>query len=77
MRTHSIFDLIGLAHRVSQHPEHTCTVSYCGGADWWEVYIHKRSDLSIAYSCKVLDTPLFDNDRTIEQAYIELKEYLP
>jgi hypothetical protein len=73
----TIFDLVGLARRVSQHPDHSATASYCGAIDAWELYVHNRTDQCILYNAKITDEPYMVSERTLEQAYKELKEYLP
>ena len=77
-REHSIFDLVSLCIRVSEHPEHTVTIDYCGLIDKWTYYVHKRQGADVLQWAKVVDNdPIGDHERTVEQAYSELKEYLP
>jgi hypothetical protein len=80
MRKKSIFDIIGMARRVSEHKDHSVSVEYCGAADTWTAYIHARKPgQGIIYHSYIIDdqASVGDNYRTIEQTYNDLKEYLP
>lgn len=74
----SIFDLVALCVQVSKHDDHSVTIDYCGLVDKWTYYVHQRGSSDVLRWAHVVDDdPIGDHQRTLEQAYAELKEYLP
>jgi hypothetical protein len=80
MRKKSIFDLVGMCVRASEHKDHSVSIDYCGSVGNWAVHVHNRTpEQGIIYHSYIVDdqASVGDNYRTIQQTYNDLKEYLP
>ena len=74
----TIFDLIGLSHRVSQHSDYYVSIQYFGSIDSYHLWLHERETHNIIWDTAVkLEGDSCEYWSNTQDAYEKLKEYWP
>ena len=77
-RQHSIQDLLAITRQVGMLDRYDVAANYTSHGDCWCIVIFDAETCEIEYKAHIVDKPqgFMQNEKTIEQAYDDLRGYL-
>lgn len=75
---HSIFTLVALTRQIGLMDQYSVSASYTSYGDLWNIIIFDAETNDIEYQARVVDSPkeFMQHEKTVDQAYDDVKEYL-